>query len=121
MDRATISFPVPLSPRINTEFGEHSLGDRPVGLLHFRRAPTILPNPSFDLIFSRGMRFSVFILKWVATRFSRSFSSSMGEGLSNVVVGAVVHGLHRRLYDGVTGHNHDLSAGTGLLDLVQWL
>lgn len=50
---------------------ERSLGDHPVELLHFRRRPTILPNPSFDLIFARGMRFSVFILKWVATPLQR--------------------------------------------------
>ena len=41
----------------------------------------MLPNPNFDLIFSRNMRFSVFRLKWAATRSSRSFSSSMVNGL----------------------------------------
>ena len=82
MERATISFPVPLSPRISTG----CVLCAALAMMRYNFSisgarPTMLPKPILDLIFSRSVRFSVFNRKWPATRSSSSLSSSMLKGL----------------------------------------
>ncbi len=41
------------------------------------------------------------------------------ERFGHVVIGAILHGLHRRLHGAVAGHHDDHSLGTAFLDAAQ--
>ena len=51
----------------------------------------------------------------------QQFQFVEAEGLGEVIIGAVLHGLHRRLDRAVPGHHHYDRIGTAGLDLMQRL
>ena len=115
MERATISFPVPLSPRISTGWELlAAFGDDAVKLLDLRsaahQATVTLPGlqlPAQHPVFG-------FQLEMVGDALQQQLEFVNTEGLGNVFVSALLHGLHCRLHRTVSSHDDDRSFRNGL-------
>src|SRR6476660_8432765 len=97
MERATISFPVPLSPRMSTGWLLWAALPNAIELLHLRRPAYDAAETQFrfDLL-PQGAVFG-FQFQVVGHTLQQQPQFLHAEGLGHVVIGAILHGLDRGL------------------------
>ena len=95
------------------------LGDNAIELFHLRGAANDAAEALLRLDLLAQKAIFGLQLQVAGHAFQQHLQLVEAEGFGDIVVGAILHGLHRGLHCAVAGHNDDDSLRTAFLDATK--